>query len=122
MNRQFANQRASRVLRCCRQQTLLTSFCEASAECQERIFRRSSQRFSTTRNHPLWRRVSSPQTEQEEQSSQSQKCSRRRSFRRLPSKAGLRSEGKVSARNSLPSRSERKGTVQAGFAHLWSIG
>jgi hypothetical protein len=43
--------------------TLFMSFCEASEECQERILRRSSQRFSTTRNHPGWRRVSRPQTE-----------------------------------------------------------
>ena len=42
------------VLRCSRQQTLFMSFCEASEECQERILRRSSQRFSTTRNHPVW--------------------------------------------------------------------
>jgi hypothetical protein len=54
------------VLRCSRQQTLFMSFCEASEECEERILRRSSQRFSTTRNHPAWRRVSRPQTEQGE--------------------------------------------------------
>src|SRR5882762_4254428 len=54
------------VLRCCLQQTLFMSFCEASDECQERILRRSSQRFSTTRNHPVWRKVSRPQTEQGE--------------------------------------------------------
>src|SRR5208282_84927 len=57
-----------------------------------------------------------------EQTSQSQKCSRRRTFRRLPSKLTLGSEGKVSARNSLPSRRERKGTVHAGLAHLCNIG
>jgi hypothetical protein len=34
----------------------------------------------------------------------------------------LGSEGRVSARNSLPSRSERKGTVQLGLAHLCSMG
>jgi len=34
------------VLRCSLQQTLFIPFCEASAECQERILRRSSQRFS----------------------------------------------------------------------------
>src|ERR1700687_3087112 len=54
------------VLRCSRQQTLFMSFCEASEECQERILRRSSQRFSTTRNHPVWRKVSRPQTVQGE--------------------------------------------------------
>src|SRR5258708_19888350 len=54
------------VLRCSRQQTLFMSFCEASEECQEGILRRSSQRFSTTRNHPVWRKVSRPQTEQGE--------------------------------------------------------
>ena len=54
------------VLRCSRQQTLFMSFCEASEECQERILKRSSQRFSTTRNHPAWRKVSRPQTEQGE--------------------------------------------------------
>src|ERR1700688_4216581 len=54
------------VLRCSRQQTLFISFCVASEECHERILRRSSQRFSTTRNHPVWRKVSRPQTEQGE--------------------------------------------------------
>src|SRR5271157_6631697 len=54
-----------RALRCSRQQTLFMSFCEASEECQERILRRSSHRFSTTRNHPVWPKVSRPQTEQE---------------------------------------------------------
>src|ERR1700716_1209637 len=52
------------VLRCCLQQTLFMFFCEASEECQEKILRRSSQRFSTTRNHPARRNVSRPQTEQ----------------------------------------------------------
>jgi hypothetical protein len=39
----------------------------------------------------------------------------------LPSRALLASEGRVSARNSLPSRRERKGIVHAGLAHLWSM-
>lgn len=60
------SQWAMSVLRCCLQQTLFMSFYEASEECHERILRRSSQRFSTTRNHPLWRKVSSSQTEQDE--------------------------------------------------------
>ena len=58
------SQCAISVFRCSRQQTLFMSFCAASEECQERILSRSSHRFSTTRNHPLWRTVSSPQTEQ----------------------------------------------------------
>src|ERR1700730_18482234 len=62
----WVSQWSMSVLRCSRQQTLFMSFCEASAECQERILRRSSQRFSTTRNHPVWRKVSRPQTEQGE--------------------------------------------------------
>src|ERR1700686_577545 len=52
------------VLRWCLQQTLFMFFCVASEECQERILRRSSQRFSTTRYHPVRRNVSRPQTEQ----------------------------------------------------------
>src|SRR5580658_6943548 len=53
--------------------------------------------------------------------SHSQKCSRRRSLRRFPWNAAPRSEGKSSARNSLPSRRERNGAVQIGLAHLWSM-
>jgi len=56
-----------------------------------------------------------------EQASQSQKCSRRRSFRRLLLNAELRSVGQVSARNSLPSRRERNGIVHVGLAHLCSM-
>src|ERR1700692_484597 len=52
------------AFRCSLQQTLRIFGCEASEQCQERILRRSYQRFSTTRNHPLWRKVSRPQTEQ----------------------------------------------------------
>jgi hypothetical protein len=56
-----------------------------------------------------------------EQVSQSQKCSRRRSFRRLPLNAELRSVGQVSARNSLPSRRERNRArgVGALLQHGW---
>ena len=46
------------------QQTLFMSFCVASEACHDRILRRSSHRFSTTRNHLAWRKLSSPQTEQ----------------------------------------------------------
>ena len=45
---------------------LFMSFCDASEECQDRILRRSNQRFSITRYHPVCRKVSRPQTEQGE--------------------------------------------------------
>ena len=40
-------------------------------------------------------------------------------FEMLPAADAHRS--RVSARNSLPSRSERKGIVHAGLVHLWSM-
>jgi hypothetical protein len=48
----WVSQWAMRVFRFSRQQTLFMSFCVARDGCQVKILRRSSHRFSMTRNHP----------------------------------------------------------------------
>jgi len=57
-----SSQKPIRILRCSRPHALLKPWCEASDGCQVNILRRSSHRFSTTRNHPSRRNVSRPQT------------------------------------------------------------
>jgi hypothetical protein len=56
------------------------------------------------------------------QSPHSQKCSRLRSLRRVPSEFGWESRASVSARNNLPSRKDLKGATHPGFAHFCNIG
>ncbi len=57
-----SSQKPIRILRCSRPHALLKPWWEASEGCHVNTLRRSSHRFSTTRNQPSRRNVSRPQT------------------------------------------------------------